>query len=283
MSTIAAGTTSGTALVNTGDTTGQLVFQTNGTTTALTLDTSQNATLVGNLTLNAQSDLRLADSDSSNWVAFQAPATVASNVTWTLPSADGTANQVLQTNGSGTLSFATPSSGAIVYLSTVTASNSATLDIETTFDSTYDMYMIVVSGLRSASDSVDLKARLKVGGSYQTTSYAYHTPIPSSNAFSYAAANAAGTGDAIGIGFANGNAAGECTSGVFYVPTPSSTALYKIIFGHTMTINDTAYIQTQPFAGYYTGATTALTGVRLYFSSGNVSSGSVRLYGIKNS
>ena len=44
MSTIAAGTTSGTALVNTGDTTGALVLQTNGTTTALTLGTNQVAT-----------------------------------------------------------------------------------------------------------------------------------------------------------------------------------------------------------------------------------------------
>lgn len=41
MSTIAAGTTTGTALVNTGDTSGQLVLQTNGTTTALTINTSQ--------------------------------------------------------------------------------------------------------------------------------------------------------------------------------------------------------------------------------------------------
>jgi hypothetical protein len=68
-------------------------------------------TLTGNVTLNAQSDLRFADSDSSNWVAFQAPATVASNVTWTLPSADGTSGQVLQTDGSGALSFTTPSGG----------------------------------------------------------------------------------------------------------------------------------------------------------------------------
>lgn len=68
-------------------------------------------TMTGDITMNAQSDLRFADSDSSNWVGFQAPATVASNVTWTLPSADGTNGQVLQTNGSGTLSFTTPSTG----------------------------------------------------------------------------------------------------------------------------------------------------------------------------
>jgi hypothetical protein len=41
MSTIAAGTTSTTALVSTADTTGNLVLQTNGTTTALTLNTAQ--------------------------------------------------------------------------------------------------------------------------------------------------------------------------------------------------------------------------------------------------
>ena len=65
-----------------------------------------NATISENLTLNAQGDLRFADSDSSNWVAFQAPATVSSNVTWTLPATDGTSGQALTTDGSGTLSWA---------------------------------------------------------------------------------------------------------------------------------------------------------------------------------
>ena len=65
-------------------------------------------TIAGNLTLNGQGDLRFADSDSSNWVAFQAPATISSNVTWTLPSADGSSGQVLGTNGSGTLSWTNP-------------------------------------------------------------------------------------------------------------------------------------------------------------------------------
>ena len=59
-----------------------------------------------NFQLNAQNDLRFADSDSSNYVGFQAPATIAANLVWTLPAADGTANQLLSTNGTGTLSFA---------------------------------------------------------------------------------------------------------------------------------------------------------------------------------
>ena len=45
MSTISAGTTTNSALVQTGDTTGQLVFQTNGTTTAMTISTGQVVTL----------------------------------------------------------------------------------------------------------------------------------------------------------------------------------------------------------------------------------------------
>ena len=63
-----------------------------------------------NIQLGAQGDMRFADADSSNWVAFQAPSVVASNVTWTLPAADGTTNQSLVTNGSGALSWASVNS-----------------------------------------------------------------------------------------------------------------------------------------------------------------------------
>ena len=63
--------------------------------------------VAGDAQLQAQGDLRFADADSSNWVAFQAPATVSSNVTWTLPATDGSSGQALVTNSSGTLSWAT--------------------------------------------------------------------------------------------------------------------------------------------------------------------------------
>ena len=76
-----------------------------------TSPTISNPTVTGDVIINAQGDLRLADADSSNWVAFQAPATVAANVTWTLPATDGTSNQVLKTDGAGTLSWTTPTAG----------------------------------------------------------------------------------------------------------------------------------------------------------------------------
>ena len=72
-----------------------------------------NITVVGTLaakgTSSSGADLKLyEDTDNgTNYVGFIAPASIASNVQWTLPSADGSSGQSLQTNGSGTLSFAT--------------------------------------------------------------------------------------------------------------------------------------------------------------------------------
>jgi hypothetical protein len=97
-----------------------------------------------NLTINAQGDLRFADSDSSNWVAFQAPATIASNVTWTLPSADGTSGQVLSTDGSGALSWATASGGGGGGGTSVTVTQATATASQTTFNVTYTVGQLSV-------------------------------------------------------------------------------------------------------------------------------------------
>lgn len=80
--------------------------------------------------LKAQADLRFADSDSSHYVAFQAPATVASNITWTLPNADASVSgYALVSNAAGVLSWA--AAGA-----TVTQDNSSNTDFNLYFAST---------------------------------------------------------------------------------------------------------------------------------------------------
>ena len=63
-----------------------------------------------NLQIREQQDARFYDSDSSNYIGFKAPSTVASDVDYILP-ADGSNGQVLQTNGNGTLSFVDQSGG----------------------------------------------------------------------------------------------------------------------------------------------------------------------------
>jgi len=49
--------------------------------------------------------------NGTNYVAFRAPNSIAADVTWILPNADGTNGQVLQTDGTGTLSWATAGGG----------------------------------------------------------------------------------------------------------------------------------------------------------------------------
>ena len=63
-----------------------------------------------NLQIREQQDARFYDSDSSNYIGFKAPSTVTSDVDFILP-VDGSSGQVLQTNGSGTLSFVDQSGG----------------------------------------------------------------------------------------------------------------------------------------------------------------------------
>jgi hypothetical protein len=64
--------------------------------------------------------LRFYDSDNSNYLAFNAPASLSGDVNWTLPGTDGTNGQVLRTNGSGVLSWTTPatSDALVVRLAT---------------------------------------------------------------------------------------------------------------------------------------------------------------------
>jgi len=95
------------ALPNAGGTmTGAITFA-GGQTFPGSLATT-GGTLTGDITLNAQADVRFADSDSSHWVAFQAPSSVTANVTWTLPATDATVSgHALKSNAAGVLSWGT--------------------------------------------------------------------------------------------------------------------------------------------------------------------------------
>jgi hypothetical protein len=88
------------------------------TTTGNTTLASGSATAVTIGGGATASTLRLLEPSGSgtNYTAFQAQAQSA-DVTYTLPAADGTSGQLLSTNGSGTLSWATPASGTPTVLS----------------------------------------------------------------------------------------------------------------------------------------------------------------------
>lgn len=67
--------------------------------------------VAGNVGLDV---LSLSDDTATNALKFQAPASVTTTVTFTLPDGDGTNGQTLVTNGSGTLSWGAGGGGSFL-------------------------------------------------------------------------------------------------------------------------------------------------------------------------
>jgi len=100
------GVTAGTGLSG-GGTSGDVTLSIDtGTTVDLsTAQTLSNKTF-NQVDIEAEGDLRLQDNTGGQYVAFQAPTTVSTSYTLTMPGDDGTNEQFLQTNGSGVLTWA---------------------------------------------------------------------------------------------------------------------------------------------------------------------------------
>jgi hypothetical protein len=90
---------------------------------------SANLTWDGtNVQLGATGALRFGNTGNTFYVALKGAAGTAANVTWTLPSTDGTSGQALSTNGSGTLSWSSIRvANDCIYLNSLTISANYTI------------------------------------------------------------------------------------------------------------------------------------------------------------
>lgn len=171
-------------------------------------------------------------------------------------------------------------SGSLVYLSSVTASSSATVDLETTFNSTYDQYLITISAVLPATNAVFFGVQFKQGGSYRTANYRYHTGYLRTTTEAYAAMQSS-SASSILLGPDMGN---SFVSNYHLVISTPTVADMPRIFGHGSSWFTVNGIIVQDLVGGYQADTSgAIQGVRFLMSSGNIASGVFRLYGIKNS
>lgn len=198
----------------------------------------------------------------------------------------GAAGNVLTSNGSAWTSATPGAAGSWVYLSAVTASASATVDVENVFN-VYDVYAIVFSGVRNSA-STAISITLKIGGSYLggSTDYTYKIVYASNQNATWTVASDSGVG-AASISFtagALGNNAADTAGGVIYIFTPSNSAIAQTIIwnGYTRS-NGAPNVMTYLEGAGGARTTGALTGVRFTPGSGNIATGTFRLYGIKNS
>ena len=126
--------------------------------------------VVGNSTAGAELRLPEDTDNGSNYVALKAPDTLSANITWTLPSADGTSGQVLQTNGSGVLSWTTASGGSasapLTLASGTLTGDSNALTLTQTWNNGSQVFSgaLKINVTNTASDATSALADLQVGG-----------------------------------------------------------------------------------------------------------------------
>ena len=75
-----------------------------------------------------------------------------------------------------------------------------------------------------------------------------------------------------------GNANDECGAGEFHIFNPASTTYVKTFYGTANSVASNDYQMNQFTAGYW-NTTSAITGFRVRFGSGNIEAGIVKLYG----
>lgn len=172
-------------------------------------------------------------------------------------------------------------SGALVLLEQHTASSSASLNFTTVISSTYDEYLIELVNIVPETNSVNFYMRMSTnGGSSYDNSGIYSYATFGANRFGYASAGNDGTATQIQMNqsvIANTSAGG--ISGHLRLFSPGSTSLHKRIKGEFGLVIVSPADETDMFTGAYK-STTAVNAFQFLFSSGNIASGNIRVYGV---
>lgn len=210
------------------------------------------------------------------------------NVVTSFPSVQGAAGTVLENNGSGTLTWGTK--GGRVLLSSQTASNSAFIAFTSGINSTYTRYVIEVTSLIPATDGTDFACQISTdgGSSYKSGASDYVWGMVTSVSSGSALSDNDTADPQIylnRIGNANehmGNASGEGANSTITLFNPAGTSLYQMIEFTTSYIGAGTGVRSVRTngSGTYTTAGTAVNAIKFYMSSGNITSGTFRLYGI---
>lgn len=199
--------------------------------------------------------------------------------------AAGTSGQVLKSNGASAPSWVTPSAGALVFVSSATASSSATIDF-TGLSSTYAVYVVeMVSVVPATGSYLLMRTSSNNGSSYDTTGYLYsHLGTVSTNA----GVNVDSSFGSIGhISVTNNQSTISTTasnsgqSGLVYIIDPAASNYTQILISETHFTNATTVAQSH--GSGVRSSTSPVNAVRFYMDSGNIASGTFRLYGIANS
>ena len=188
-----------------------------------------------------------------------------------------------------------PSLGSLVHIKTLTASSSATLSFVdgtdgVVLDSTYPIYKFEFINIHPATDSTYFLFNMSTdsGSNYNVTKtstaiYAYHRENDADNNLAYGGSY--DLAQSTGFQYLSDDAGADndqSISGTLQLFNPSSTTFVKHFISNTNTAQVVDYSINNLNAGYG-NTTSAVNAIRFQMTSGNIDSGKIKLYGIKDS
>ena len=199
-------------------------------------------------------------------------------------STTGTASSSNYLRGDGAW---TAVSSDYVLLATSTASSSASISFDGYFSSTYKNYQIIFSDVYPATNNTVLYSRFRRSNADVTgSSYSFTGPsayVLNDNSSSGPSDNSQAGVNYIGVNSGNlSNSSNMQYNGTVNIFDPLSTSRYKSV-NYTMSnyTGDGNRIYTSFTYGTLRDSLAALSGITFYYSSGNISTGTFKLYGIK--
>ena len=183
---------------------------------------------------------------------------------------------------------------SLTHIKTLTASSSSTLSFvdgssDVVLDNTYPIYLFKFINMHPASDEVNFSVNFRDGGSSYdatktTTAFAadHYENGSSATLFYWGSKDLAQSTSAQPIASAIGNDNDQSCSGSLLLFNPSSTTFVKHFMSDADVIHASDLSLRQVSAGYC-NVTAAIDAVQFSMSSGNIDSGTIKLYGIKDS
>ena len=177
--------------------------------------------------------------------------------------------------------------GSMTLLQTQTASSSSTIDFTSNIDSTYDSYVFKFINIHPSSDGALFQFNLSSdsGSNYNVTKTTtffqyYHLESDSASGGGYIdtqdlAQSSSNQTLLNGVGSDND----QCCVGTLQLFNPSSTTFVKHFIARCNR-NSADDATLDEFVAGYGNTTSSIDAVRFLFSTGNIDSGVIKLYGI---
>jgi len=179
------------------------------------------------------------------------------------------------------------SGSSLVLISEQTASSSANISFTSGIDSTYKEYVFKIINCHPASDEVDFsfQGSTNSGSSYGVTMTstgfsAYHNEGGSSAGLGYEGQldQAQGTGFHQ-LSYDTSNDNDHVISGELFLFDPSNTTFVKHFLARTSN-NHYQNFELDTYSAGYFNTTSAINGIQFKFGSGNIDSGTIKMYGV---